>query len=86
MNDQLVMTACDADTNDIVDEEILVYSDFDAVLDEGLIKDNTVFKIISLNTDEPFLQIGSQVCNIDNLFFLHCFFFLRYNTAEYILY
>lgn len=48
-------------SSDIEEEEILVYADFDSVLDEGLIKANTLFKVVALDSDEPFLQLGSQV-------------------------
>lgn len=42
-------------------EEVLVYADFDTVVDNGIIQKDSKFKLIGLDTDEPFLKIGAQV-------------------------
>lgn len=47
--------------DDYEEEEILVYADFDTVVDNGIIQKDSKFKLIGLDTDEPFLKIGTQV-------------------------
>lgn len=43
------------------EEEILIYADFDTVLEDGIFQNNTLLKMIALESEEPFLQIGTQV-------------------------
>lgn len=43
------------------EEELLIYADFDTVIEDGIFQNNTLLKIIALDSDEPFLQIGTQV-------------------------
>lgn len=42
-------------------EELLVYVEFDQVLDDEIFERSPAFKIIGLNSDEPYLQIDNQV-------------------------
>uniref|UniRef100_A0A1B6I6Y9 Transcription factor TFIIIC triple barrel domain-containing protein n=1 Tax=Homalodisca liturata TaxID=320908 RepID=A0A1B6I6Y9_9HEMI len=49
------------ENDDFEEEEILVYAEFDSVLDESMLQETSLFKIIALDSDEPFLQIGTQM-------------------------
>lgn len=51
----------DSVSEEIDEEEILLYADFDAVIDESMFQKDSLFKVIGLDSDEPFLQIGTQV-------------------------
>lgn len=42
-------------------EEILVYAEFDALLEDELFDSGSTVKIIGLESHEPFIQIGNQV-------------------------
>ncbi|XP_054272315.1 general transcription factor 3C polypeptide 6 isoform X2 [Macrosteles quadrilineatus] len=56
------MAATDANVSEeIEEEEILVYADFDAVIDESMIQKDSLIKVIGLDGDEPFLQMGTQM-------------------------
>lgn len=45
----------------IEEEEILVYMQFDTKLDSDLLQSHTPFKIIGIDSDKPVLQLGNQV-------------------------
>lgn len=49
-------------------EELLVYIEFDQVLDDEIFERSPAFKIIGLESDEPYLQIDNQVFNF---YYLH---------------
>uniref|UniRef100_A0A1B6G3Q5 Transcription factor TFIIIC triple barrel domain-containing protein n=1 Tax=Cuerna arida TaxID=1464854 RepID=A0A1B6G3Q5_9HEMI len=49
------------ESDDFEEEEILVYAEFDSVLDDSMLQETSLFKIIALDSDEPFLQIGTQM-------------------------
>jgi len=51
-----------SDSSDEIVEEVLVYADFDSALDhDNMFQSNSLFKVIALDSDEPFLQIGTQM-------------------------
>lgn len=49
-------------------EELLIYVEFDQVLDDEIFERSPAFKLIGLNSDEPYLQIDNQVFQV---FVLH---------------
>lgn len=42
-------------------EELLIYVEFDQVLDDEIFERSPAFKLIGQNSDEPYLQIDNQV-------------------------
>lgn len=51
-----------SDTEVVEEHDLLVHVDFDTRIDDECLENLKQFKLIGIETSEPILQIGDQVC------------------------